>query len=84
MSHKRSPHQDAHGKAHGRPVAKDDMHPHTSATRHTPRGGAGTRPTHPTKEGFERTMRGLEGEHGSGQDYMTAEPQEKRLGRRGG
>jgi hypothetical protein len=78
MSHKRSPHQDAHGKAHGRPVRADDMHPHTSATKHTPRGGAGTRPAHPSKDEFARRMRGLEGAHGSGQD-MEAERREKRL-----
>jgi hypothetical protein len=78
MSHKRSPHQNTHGKAHGRPVGHGDMHPHSSATRHTPRGGAGTRPAHPAKDAFARRMRRLEGAHGSGQD-MEAERREKRL-----
>jgi hypothetical protein len=77
MSHKRSPYQNEHGKAHGRP-AHDTMQPHPSATHHTPRGGAGTRPAHPAKDAFARRMRGLEGAHGSGQD-MEAERREKRL-----
>jgi hypothetical protein len=80
MSHKRSPHQAAHGKAHGRSAFNlhDGMHPHGSATKHTPRSAAGSKPAHPTKDAFAKRMRRLEGAHGSGQD-MEAERREKRL-----